>query len=153
MYNFESVHPFGSENQLKGDAACNLPPVRTWGLTFASCLLVLALCYIRRVKTRRYPFALLFLALFACGGNKERIVQEKIAERVSEFRKKETERCRAALLADAGRIADSLLLYEALGEVNDSLRNRLPFKPVKPAHIAPMDSLPVKPIFDSTGGF
>lgn len=95
----------------------------------------------------------LLLALFACGGNKERIVQEKIAERVSDFRKKETEKCQATLLADAERIVDSLLLYGALEEVNDSLRNRHPFKPVKPAHIAPMDSLPVKPIFDSTGGF
>lgn len=99
-----------------------------------------------------YPIiGLLCAALSACTGNQERVVQEKVAERVSEFRKKETDKCQIALLADAERIVDSLLLYEALHEVTDSLRGLRPFKPVKPPGIAPIDSLEVKPIFDGDG--
>lgn len=91
------------------------------------------------------------LSCLACSGNKERIVQEKVAEQVAEFRKKEAPKCRAALLTEAGRIADSLLLYEALEEVNDSLRNRHPFRPVKPPRIPPIDSAAVKPLFEDNG--
>jgi len=94
---------------------------------------------------------LLLLALPACKGNKERIVQEKVTERVSEFRKKESDKCRDALLADAERIVDSLLLHEALHEVTDSLRGLRPFRPVKPPGIVPIDSLEVKPIFERDG--
>ena len=97
------------------------------------------------------PLGICLLSCLACSGNKERIVQEKVAEQVAEYRKKEAPKCRAALLAEAGRIADSLLLYEALAEVNDSLRNRHPFRPVKPPGIPPIDSAAVKPLFEDNG--
>ncbi|MEQ1746542.1 MAG: hypothetical protein ABMA02_14015 [Saprospiraceae bacterium] len=92
---------------------------------------------------------LFLLSAFACTGDKERIEQERVAEQVAEFRRKEAPKCRASLLAEAGQIADSLLLYEALAEVNDSLRGMHPFRPVKPPGIPPIDSLPVKPLFDN----
>lgn len=85
---------------------------------------------------------------FACSGEKERVVQEKVAQRVADFRKKETAKCRVDLLAEAGQIVDSLLLYEALSEVQDSLKQLRPFKPLPPIVIPPIDSLAVKPIFD-----
>lgn len=84
----------------------------------------------------------------ACSERKERIIREKIAERVAEFRKKNSADCRAQLLEDAEKIADSLLLYEALSEVNDSLKRTRPFRPLPPGQIAPLDSGAVKPIFD-----
>jgi len=106
-------------------------------------------------KSVRHTFFTLFgiylLAGLACSGDKERIVQEKVAEQVAEFRKKEAPKCRTSLLAEAGRIADSLLLYEALEEVNDSLRNRHPFRPIKPPGIPPIDSAAVKPLFEENG--
>lgn len=85
-----------------------------------------------------------------CGSDKERIVAEKVAERVAEFRKRETEKCRQALLAEAEHLVDSLLLAEAMLEVSDSLRNRVPPRPIKPPLLPPWDSTPVRPIFDTT---
>ncbi len=84
----------------------------------------------------------------ACSQKKERLIREKVAERVAEFRKKTVAECQASLLASAEKMADSLLLYEALSEVNDSLKRMRPFRPLPPGHIAPIDSGAVKPIFD-----
>ncbi|MCK6691113.1 MAG: hypothetical protein L6Q97_03305 [Thermoanaerobaculia bacterium] len=86
----------------------------------------------------------------SCKRGRERIIREKVDERVSDFRKKETAKCRAALLTEAEKIADSLLLYEALQEVTDSLKQLRPFKPLPPATIPPLDSAAVKPIFDDS---
>ncbi|MCS7036255.1 MAG: hypothetical protein RMJ33_04960 [Saprospiraceae bacterium] len=94
--------------------------------------------------------ALLAVVGAGCGGDKERIVEEKVAERLAEFRKRETEKCRQALLAEAERLVDSLLLAEAMREVADSLRQLRPPKPVKPPLLPPWDSLPVRPIFLDT---
>ena len=93
---------------------------------------------------------LLLAAVFApaCSQQKERLIREKVAERVAEFRKKTIAECQANLLASAEKMADSLLLYEALNEVNDSLKRMRPFRPLPPGQIAPIDSGAVKPIFD-----
>jgi hypothetical protein len=89
----------------------------------------------------------LLLCPTACGPDKEQIVAEKIAERVSDFRKKESMKCRAALLRDAESIVDSLLLEEARAALGDSLAALRPFKPPKPALIPAIDSLSIAPIF------
>ncbi len=99
-------------------------------------------------------FPILFVSLlclplgWSCGRSKERIIRDTVAERVAEFRKKEREKCRQTLLVEAGKAVDSLLLYEALDEVNDSLARLRPFRPVKPVNIPPIDTSAVKPIFD-----
>ena len=92
--------------------------------------------------------ALMLPAFFACGPSKEELVQTRVASLVADFRKKEARKCRDMLLTEAGKIADSLLLHEALDEVTDSLARLRPFKPVKPVAIPPIDSLQLKPIFD-----
>lgn len=94
--------------------------------------------------------AIVLLSVFSCKRSKERIIREKVDERVADFRKKETAKCRTALLIEAEKIADSLLLYEALQEVTDSLKQLRPFKPLPPAAIPPLDSAAVKPIFDDS---
>jgi len=86
-------------------------------------------------------------ALVSCGGGKDRVIQAAVAERIAEFRKKEIIKCRELLLMEAGKTVDSLLLNEALSEVNDSIARLRPFKPVKPADIPPIDSASVKPVF------
>jgi hypothetical protein len=93
--------------------------------------------------------AVLLLCSVACGPGKEQIIAEKIAERVSDFRKKESLKCRTALLRDAESIVDSLLLEEARAGLGDSLAALRPFKPPKPALIPAIDSLSIAPIFKS----
>lgn len=94
--------------------------------------------------------AIVLLMISSCNRNKERIIRAKVDERVADFRKKEMAKCRVALMIEAEKIADSLLLYEALQEVNDSLKQLRPFKPLPPAAIPPLDSAAVKPIFDDS---
>lgn len=87
------------------------------------------------------------LSLTACGPGKEEIVAGKVMERVADFRKKESLKCRMSLLQDAEAIADSLLLEEAKGLLADSLAALRPFRPVKPAPLPALDSSPIAPIF------
>ncbi len=96
----------------------------------------------------------MLFALSACGSDKEVIINQKVKERVNAFRVKKNTECQFLLLAEAEQIVDSLLLAEAKMELNDSLTLR-PVKPVKPAPLPPIDSLPVQPIFEqasSTSG-
>ena len=90
----------------------------------------------------------MLLTFCACSNKKERLVQQAVAQQVSDFRKKEKAKCRVELLEEAGAIVDSLLLHEALAEVQDSLKRLLPFKPIAPLAIPPIDSLMIKPIFE-----
>src|SRR5690606_27101290 len=93
-------------------------------------------------------FFLLAICCISCGGDKEKIINEKVAERLTAFREKKRAECRDALLAEAEKIVDSLLLAEARMELSDSLVRMRPARPARPAPLAPIDSLPVRPIFD-----
>ncbi|MFN0214237.1 MAG: hypothetical protein ACKVT2_08275 [Saprospiraceae bacterium] len=92
--------------------------------------------------------ALLLLVFASCEGDKEAVIQAKVAERVEAFRAKKVAECRDALLQSAERIVDSLLLSEAQNALNDSLARLRPGRPFQPAVIPPIDSLQVKPIFN-----
>ncbi|MFN0175636.1 MAG: hypothetical protein ACKVU0_13375 [Saprospiraceae bacterium] len=95
------------------------------------------------------PIALLLLlSLSSCGGDKDAIVQEKVAERVTAFKSKKRADCLESLLETAERKVDSILLAEAQNALNDSLSRLRPWRPFQPAPIQPIDSLTVKPIFD-----
>ncbi len=89
------------------------------------------------------------LLFVSCGKDHTPLIQEKVAERVNEFRKREMERCRQDLLAEAERLVDSLLMAEAMAEIADSLRRLRPPRPVKPPLLPPLDSSAVEPIFES----
>jgi len=92
--------------------------------------------------------SLCLLLLTSCGGDKEAIVQQQVAERVVAFKVKKNAECREALLDTAERTVDSLVLTEAQDALNDSLARLRPGRPFQPAVIPPIDSLKVKPIFD-----
>lgn len=89
-----------------------------------------------------------FFTAMACGADKEKIVTEKIAERVSAFRTKKSAECRATLLYEAEHIVDSLLLEEAKAGLSDSLASLRPFKPMQPAPVPAIDSFPIAPLFN-----
>ena len=91
----------------------------------------------------------LFLLMFlSCGSDQEALVQEKVAERVQDFKSKKAIECRESLLESAEKTVDSLLLAEAQNALNDSLSRLRPGRPFQPPAVLPIDSLKVKPIFD-----
>ncbi len=83
----------------------------------------------------------------SCDRDVEVIVQEKVAERVDLFVRKKREECRDALMQQAEKTVDSLLLAEAQSALNDSLARLRPGRPFQPAPVPPIDSLNVQPIF------
>ncbi len=83
----------------------------------------------------------------SCGPERSEIIQREVSSRVAEFRKKKALDCQNALLSEAERMVDSLLLSEAKAALADSLLRGRPTKPLKPAPIPPIDSAVVKPIF------
>lgn len=92
--------------------------------------------------------ALGMIFLFSyCGPDQEIAVQKKVAERVSIFRKKRIQECRATLIGQAEHIVDSLLLAEARQSLSDSLTRQRPGKPLQPLPVPAIDTLAIKPIF------
>jgi hypothetical protein len=85
---------------------------------------------------------------WACKGDNERIIQQKVAENVRDFRQKKSLECRDLLLREAEEIVDSLLLSEATDAMSDSLGRLRPGRPVQPPPIPPIDSMSVRPLFD-----
>lgn len=90
----------------------------------------------------------MLLTVCACGSDTEAIVRTKVNERVGEFRAKRLAECEARLLARAEKMADSLLIQEAINALNDSLARSRPGRPDRPPAVPPLDSTPVKPLFD-----
>lgn len=86
--------------------------------------------------------------LLSCGQDTEALVQTKVAERVNAYRAKRIADCESALLAKAEKMADSLLILDAVNALNDSLARSRPGRPFHPPAIPPIDSAPVKPLFD-----
>jgi hypothetical protein len=98
--------------------------------------------------TRYFLFCLLAAVLcHACEVDRSAELQVEINKRVDRARKQYQESCMTKTLQNAEKLADSLLISEAKLTVNDSLRNRMPYKPLQPAAVAPIDSLKVAPLF------
>lgn len=95
---------------------------------------------------------LLSALIFACGKDKELIVQERVEERVSAFKRKKQLECQEELAQAAERIVDSILLVSAQAELLDSFARSRPYRPLQPPAIPPLDSLTVRPLFDSIRG-
>ena len=87
-----------------------------------------------------------------CSDNKDKIIAEKVSERVTDFRNKKNEACRTALYANAEKIVDSLLLEDAQQALQDSLSRLRPFRPLQPPPVPAIDSLRVQPIFGDSQG-
>jgi hypothetical protein len=98
-------------------------------------------------------FKILLLSLagsiyLGCKSDKERIIQQKVAENLQDFRKKKSQECSEILLREAEEIVDSLLLAEATDAMQDSLGRLRPGRPMQPPSIPPIDSMQVHPLFD-----
>ncbi len=101
------------------------------------------------INSNAWMFAILLLSvIWGCGPDNDTVVQVKVAERVNAFRDKKIAECENALLAKAEKMADSLLMQEAINALNDSLARSRPGRPFRPPAIPPIDSASVKPLFD-----
>lgn len=84
----------------------------------------------------------------ACKSDNQKLIREKVDERVAAVRAKKNMECREMLLNEAGKIVDSLLLEEAMGGLADSLMRLKPFRPGRPPALPAIDSSPVAPFFE-----
>lgn len=90
--------------------------------------------------------------LFSCSQEnessvREQVIQEKLNERVEQYKSEKRNACREKVLKAAGVIADSILLVEARLKRDTSNRPPIPDKPELPKIIPIRDSVPVKPFF------
>lgn len=99
---------------------------------------------------RIYMLLLLCWGVWGCTKDNQKIIVEKVTERVEEYKKKKREECRENLLAKAEKKVDSLLLAEAQLSLQDSLSKLRPFKPLQPPAIPAIDSSAVQPLFKGT---
>ena len=109
----------------------------------------------------RKTFLLLCIGLIsqACGeetGSQDQrmvYIEEKVEERMADYKQILEERCQERVLEEASRRADSILLVRARLERDTVGKPPKPYKPEKPTVKTLIDSIPVAPLFkDSLSG-
>lgn len=82
---------------------------------------------------------------------RKREIDLQVAEQVANYTKIRKENCKEAILKEAGKIVDSLLILEARARIDSINKPPIPDKPSKPELLEIKDSLEVAPFFkDST---
>ncbi len=76
------------------------------------------------------------------------LIDEEVAKKIEQFTSTKLERCREELIAEASRIADSILIDEAYFERDTLLRPMKPEKPQKPEIKILKDTTALRPLFD-----
>lgn len=74
------------------------------------------------------------------------MIEEEVAKRVENYREARLKLCREQALAEASRLADSILIAEARLELDTLTKPPKPEKPEKPELKTVIDSIPVKPL-------
>lgn len=108
-----------------------------------------------KIDARLLPVLLLF-ALTACKSQTEvdvdEVIEEKVEERLEEYRTVFFDRCRNEALEEAGRLADSIILDRARRMRDTSGRPARPRRPDTPHLQRLQDSLlHPRPLFDTIG--
>lgn len=104
----------------------------------------------------RILIGLCLLSLLACeppqGETEVRqsVIEEQVVERLALHRATKTRVCQEKVLAEASRLADSILIHEARLERDSLDKPPKPFKPDKPEIKTLIDSVPIKPFFRDT---
>ena len=78
------------------------------------------------------------------------VIEEKVQERLAEFKRVIDLRCRDKMLEEAGLIADSMVLLQARLKKDTLNRPLRPVRPDEPELKTLNDSLPLKPLFETT---
>ncbi len=82
---------------------------------------------------------------------RQSVIEQEVEDRLKLHRETKFRVCRDKVLAEANRIADSILIQQARLERDTMSKPPKPFKPEKPEIKTLIDSVPIKPFFrDST---
>ncbi len=82
---------------------------------------------------------------------RQSVIEEQVKERLALHRATKLRVCQEKVLAEASRLADSILIHQARLKRDTLSKPPKPFKPEKPEIKTLIDSVPVKPFFrDST---
>lgn len=98
-----------------------------------------------------------FLFIFFCSCesathvDKEQAIEEKVEERLAEFKRIITARCRKQILEEAEVLADSIVMERARLLTDSLAKPEKPIRPERPEKMSIKDSLlQLAPIFDGT---
>lgn len=114
------------------------------------------------VPLNRFPYPLggllMALLLASClrqesytDAEAAQVMAQKLQEKVADFVANQQEQCRKTLLADATKMADSILVAEAFYKRDTTLRPHQPSKPAPPPLKEIPDTTPVKPFLPPAG--
>ncbi len=78
------------------------------------------------------------------------LIDETVQQKVASHQRKKIATCRNEALAEALAIADSVMIKLALSKVDTSGQGNRPTKPARPELDLPVDTTPIKPLFEDT---
>ncbi|GEM_PF-4282324 len=96
---------------------------------------------------------LLICSLFACHDKAaltQALIAETVTQKVASHQRKKIATCKREALAEALEIADSVMIKLALSKVDTSGQGNRPLKPARPELDLPVDTTPIKPLFEDT---
>lgn len=101
-------------------------------------------------------YFLLFLmitSLLACHDKealKQALIEKTVKDKVANHQKKKKAACKKEALVEALVIADSVMIQLALSKVDTNGIGNRPVKPARPELNLPVDTTPIKPLFENT---
>lgn len=105
------------------------------------------------LKTNYIHFIILLVCLTACHDKealKDTLIEETVKNKVESFKRKKISTCTEEVINAALILADSLMIQLALNKVDTNSQIKRPIKPARPAIDLPVDTTPIKPLFEDT---
>ncbi|MFK7982155.1 MAG: hypothetical protein AB8G86_19400 [Saprospiraceae bacterium] len=104
-------------------------------------------------KNKFLGLSIILISLSACHDKaalKQALIENTVKQKVANHQKKKKATCRREALAEAVLIADSLMIKLALSKADTSGQGNRPVKPARPELDLPVDTTPIKPLFEDT---
>ena len=96
---------------------------------------------------------ILLCTLCACHDKaalRQALIEETVQQKVTSHQRKKTKTCKEEAMREALIIADSVMIKLALSKVDTSGQGNRPVKPARPELDLPVDTTPIKPLFEDT---
>ena len=107
----------------------------------------------RLYKNKFLGVSVILISLSACydkAALQQALIEQTVKEKVVNYEKKKKATCRQEALAEAVIIADSVMIKLALSKVDTGGQGNRPIKPSRPDLDLPVDTTPIKPLFEDT---